>query len=153
MRPPGLPLPAASSRPRPGRAALSGEMFLQQPQVAAVGLEGEVEPVAKNRNGADGRVEAHVRRHAREQPARRARPAGLGHQPGREAQADGIANAGNQPQQAVQPDPPRREGNPPAVVQQQGQTLKPFYRRAMIQMACTRPGKYPSSVRRMFSQK
>jgi hypothetical protein len=125
---------------QPSLRALSGEMALQEPQVAAIGLEGEIEPVAHNRNGADGRVEAHVRRHARKQPARRARPAGLRHQPDGQRQAGGIANDGNEPQQAVQPDPPRREGNPPAVVQQPGQTLKLFYRRAMIQMACTRPG-------------
>ena len=134
--------------------AALGEMAMQQPQVAAIGLEAEIQHIADHRHHPDHGVDAQIGDHPGQRRGRDAEPPGLVDDVGGERVGNDVADAGDQPDDAIEPDAKARAGNPIAIVEPVGELLDPaqrplepsivwspgHQRRAMIQTACTMPG-------------
>jgi hypothetical protein len=89
----------------PGVAAWFAQVALQQQKIAAIGLEENIEDIAKERNGTDKNADGEIGCHADQRDVRdAANPCGQRHDKGENA-GQRVAEAGNQADDAVEAEP------------------------------------------------
>ena len=91
-------MPSISRGPRFGMP----EMLVNDAQIALVRFEEHVEEVARERDGADGRIDRDVADHPRDLPARQAEPTRFPDDVAGERRRDGIADARHQPDHRIE---------------------------------------------------
>lgn len=99
-------------------------MTPQQLDVAAIGLESQIENVAQDGNGAYGCVKPDIAQHASQEALRHTMTPALCQGIEGDSRGEGIADSRDEPDHPVEADPPAGAGNPERLVEDERKAVE-----------------------------